>query len=165
MKKVLVLGLGNDLLTDDAVGLRVVHDVRQRLAGDARIEVKETAETGLALLDVIVDYASLIVVDSVKTGRAPAGYIHSLAPENLPSGASRSPHAFGVEHICEAGRMRGLAVPERVRMFAIEVEDPFTLGADMTPAVEQAIDEATDEVVECALEFAQLAPPAAHAGI
>ena len=165
MKKVLVLGLGNDLLTDDAVGLRVVHEVHQRLSGDPRVEVKATAETGLALLDVIVDYASLIVVDSVKTGREPVGHIHNLAPENFPSGSSRSPHSFGVERICELGRQRGLAVPERVRMFAVEIEDPFTLGAEMTPAVEQAIEEATDEVVECALEFAQLAPPAAHAGI
>lgn len=165
MKKVLVLGLGNDLLTDDAVGLRVVHEVRQRLSGDTRIEVKATAETGLALLDVIVDYGSLVVVDSVKTGRAPAGHIHSLAPENFPSGSSRSPHSFGVERICELGRQRGLAVPERVRMIAIEIEDPFTLGAEMTPAVQEAIETATDEVVEYALEFARFAAPASPAGI
>ncbi|HVU33492.1 MAG TPA: hydrogenase maturation protease [Opitutaceae bacterium] len=154
--------MGNDLLTDDAVGLRVAHEVRQRLVGDPRIEVKETAEMGLALLDLIVDRDSLIVVDSIQTGDQPPGHVHELEPEHFPEHAMRSPHALGVDKLCKLGRMRGLSAPTHVRLIAIEVQDPFTLGTEMTPEVQDAIDDAADLVVQRALEFAQL-PAEEHA--
>lgn len=157
MPNVLVLGLGNDLLTDDAVGLRVAHEVRGRLAGDARIEVKETTEMGLSLLDLVADRESLVIVDSVVTGEAPPGHVYETSPESFPSRSTRSPHALGIERLCALGRMRGLAVPHHVRIVAIEVADPFTVGTDMHPDVENAIDEAVDLVVERALEFAATA--------
>ncbi len=154
MTKVLVLGLGNDLLTDDAIGLRVAQEVRHRVAGDPRIEVSETAEVGLALLDLIVDHECLLVVDSIKTGQHPAGFILELEPKDFPEHSSRFPHAIGIERLCALGRIRGLPAPGRVRIFAIEVADPFTLGTDITPEVEQVIDDAADLVMERAMEFA-----------
>ena len=51
--KTLVLGLGNDLLTDDAIGILAVREVRRRVAHLAQVEVCETMEMGLALLDFI----------------------------------------------------------------------------------------------------------------
>lgn len=156
MYKVLVLGLGNDLLTDDAVGLRVAREVHARLAGDPRIEVRETMEMGLALLDLIVDHGSLVLVDSVVTGTHPPGHIYETGPDDFPSRSTRSPHALGVDRLCALGQGRGLPVPQHVRIVAIEVADPFTVGTEMDPDVEQAIDQAADLVVERALEFAAM---------
>lgn len=158
MGTVLVLGLGNDLLTDDAIGLRVASEVRRRVSGDSRIVVKETMESGLALLDLIVDHENLIVVDSIQTGQQPAGFVHELGPGDFADTPDRSLHAIGIEKLCTIGRARGLAAPDRIRFFAIEVADPFTLGTDMTPAVADALDDAADAVVQRALEFTH--PPA-----
>ncbi len=163
MTQVLILGLGNDLLTDDAVGLRVANEIRSRVAGDSRIHVHETTEMGLALLDLIVGYESLVVVDSIQTGRQAPGYVHELEGLHLLRGATRTPHAVGVEQLCHLGRTRGLAVPHQVRIIAIEVGDPFTFGNDMTPEVEAAIDEAADLAVQRAFEFAEHHTAAADA--
>lgn len=161
MAKVVILGLGNDLFTDDAVGLRVARDVRSRLGPDTRIDVHETTETGLALLDFIVGYDSVVIVDAIQTGEQLPGFVHELEPEDFRAHASHSPHAVGVERLCTVGRSRGLLMPAHVRIFAIEIADPHTFGTDMTPAVEDAIGDAVDVVAERALEFADL-PSAAE---
>jgi hydrogenase maturation protease len=155
---VLVLGLGNDILTDDAVGLHVVQAVRERLAGNARIEVKATTEMGLALLDEIVARDGLVLVDSVQTGQAPAGTIHEFGPEALARVVTTSPHFLGVGETLALGRLLDLKMPRQVRIFAIEVADPYTLGTQMTVAVERAVPEAADRVAAQARAFAEATP-------
>jgi hydrogenase maturation protease len=156
LAKVLVLGLGNDILTDDAVGLQVAQAVRARLAGDQDIEVKATTEMGLALLDEIADRESVVLVDSVQTGKVPPGHIHEIGPEELSSLFATSPHFLGVGETLALGRLLGLAMPRQVRIFAIEVQDPFTLGTRLTASVQRAVAPAVEQVVAQASEFAAM---------
>ncbi|MDD3180383.1 MAG: hydrogenase maturation protease [Opitutaceae bacterium] len=158
--KVLVLGLGNDILTDDAVGLQVANAAHEALAGDPHIEVKATTEMGLALLDEIVDREAVVIVDSVQTGKAPPGHIHEIGPEDLPSLFATSPHFLGVGETLALGRLLGLAMPRQIRIFAIEVQDPFTLGTHLSAAVQQAVAPAVERVIAQAGEFAAMTTPA-----
>jgi hydrogenase maturation protease len=153
--RVLVLGLGNDILTDDAVGLRVVQAVRERVTGTQGIEVKATTEMGLALLDEIVERDGLVLVDSIQTGAVPAGHVHEFGPEGIARVVATSPHFLGVGETLALGKLLELKMPSQVRVFAIEVADSFTLGTQMTPAVEQAVPAAADRVAAQARAFAQ----------
>ena len=152
---VLILGLGNDILTDDAVGLHVARELRRRLADDPDLEVQETCEMGLALLDFFVDHRVVILVDSIQTGRVPPGTVHEVDATGLKQLTGRTPHFLGVGETLALGRTLELAMPERVRIFAVEVEDPFTLGTEMTGAVRQAMPEVLGRVKACALQFVQ----------
>ena len=157
ISRVLVLGLGNDILTDDAVGLRVAAAVRLQVAGSPDIEVKATTEMGLALLDEIAGREAVVLVDSVQTGKAPPGFIHELAAEELSRVLTTSPHFLGIGETLALGKMLGLSMPQHVRIFAIEVADPFTLGMSMTPAVEAALAPAAGRVADQARAFAGVA--------
>jgi hydrogenase maturation protease len=137
--KIMILGLGNDILTDDAVGLNVVRQLREELAGDDRVDVRETMEMGLALLDFIVGYRAVLIVDSIQTGQSPAGTIHEVDAAGLKQLTGRTPHFLGVGETLALGRHLGLAMPQEVGILAVEVEDPFTLGTEMTPALQQAL--------------------------
>jgi hydrogenase maturation protease len=137
-RAVLLLGLGNDILTDDAVGLIMVRQLAKDLAGRPEIEVKETMEMGLALLDFMVGYQAVVIVDSIQTGRAPAGTLHVVDPTELQGLTGRTPHFLGVGETLALGRKLELAMPELVRIYAIEVEDPFTLGTELTPTLQNA---------------------------
>lgn len=156
---VLVLGLGNDVLRDDAVGLRIAESVRARLAGEPAIEVRSTTEMGLALLDEIADREGVILIDSVQTGHAPPGHIHEPAVDDLSRVLTTAPHFLGIGETLALGKQLGLAMPRHVHIFAIEVADPFTLGTDLTAAVQQAIPAAVERVAARARQFA--AQPAA----
>ena len=157
---VLVLGLGNDVLRDDAVGLRVAEAARARLAGEPAIEVRTTTEMGLALLDEIADRAGVILVDSVQTGQAPPGHLHEIATEGLSRVLTTAPHFLGIGETLALGRQLGLAMPREVRIFAIEVADPFTLGTDLSPEVSAAVPVAADRVAAAARELARRQPGA-----
>src|ERR1035437_2332477 len=137
--RILLLGLGNDILTDDAVGLHVVHELQRELAGHPSIDVRETTEMGLALLDFITGYRAVVIVDSIQTGKAAPGSIHELDAAALNHLTGRTPHFVGVSETLALGRQLGLVMPEQVRIFAIEVEDPFTLGTSMTPVLQSAL--------------------------
>ena len=137
--KVLLLGLGNDILTDDAIALNVVRSLAPELADDEAVDVRETTEMGLALLDFIVGYRAVLIVDAIQTGRAPAGTIHEVDAEGLKRLTGRTPHFLGVGETLALGHQLGLAMPEQVKILAIEVEDPFTLGTQMTPVLQQAV--------------------------
>jgi hydrogenase maturation protease len=138
-KQVLLLGLGNDILTDDAVGLQVVRQLRAELAGQPGVEVRETMEMGLALLDFMTGYREVVIVDAIQTGRGAPGTVHEVDAEGLKNLAGRTPHFLGVGETLALGRQLGLEMPERVRIFAVEVGDPFTLGTEMTPALQEAL--------------------------
>ena len=148
--RTLILGLGNDILTDDAVGLVAARQLAVRFAEDPFVHVRETMEMGLALLDYIVGYDRVILLDAIRTGRAVPGSIHKLDDEELQSIQGPTPHFLGVGETLALGRQLGLAMPERVTILAVEIEDPFTLGTEMTSAVREAV----PELVRCAAAMA-----------
>ncbi len=143
---VLVLGLGNDLLGDDAVGLHVAREVRSRLHGAAGCAVRETMEMGLALLDEIVGCEHLILVDAIETGKEPPGHVHEFDVDALVGRRITAPHFVGVAETLALGRTLGLAMPRDVRIFAVEVKDALTLGVTLTPEVQRAVNPAASRI-------------------
>ena len=137
--RLLVLGLGNDILTDNAIGLRVVQALQRELAGHPALDIRQTTEMGLALLDFITGSRAVFIVDSIQTGKAPPGSLHELDAAALHQITGRTPHFVGVTETLALGRHLGLPMPEQVTIFAIEVEDPFTVGTALTPALEAAL--------------------------
>lgn len=156
--KTLVLGLGNDLLTDDAIGLLVTREVARRLAGDPAVDVRETTEMGLALLDFLVGYERVILVDSIQTGRCPPGTIHDLSPAGLKQLTGRTPHFLGIGETLALGRQLGLAMPRQLRILAVEVGDPFTLGTELTPPLQRALPSIVEVVLAAVGDLTASAP-------
>jgi hydrogenase maturation protease len=137
--RTLLLGLGNDILTDDAIGLLVVRRLQSELAANSSIDARETTEMGLALLDFMAGYSAVVIVDSIQTGQAPPGFVHELDAASLHQLSGRTPHFLGVGETLALGRHLGVPMPHQVRIFAIEVGDPFTLGTQMTPTLQAAL--------------------------
>ena len=133
---------------DDAIGLLVVREIRRRLAGHADIDVSESCEMGLALLDHIIGYQRLMIVDAIQTGRVPPGSIHELDGQDLKLLPVASPHFAGVGEMIALGRELGLPVPEQVKIFAIEVADPFAITTEMTPALRNALPSIIERVMQ-----------------
>ena len=61
--KTLILGIGNPILTDDRVGIKIARKLKEE---KPELEVVETSESGISLLDFIVGYNKLIIIDSIK---------------------------------------------------------------------------------------------------
>lgn len=146
--KILILGLGNDLLGDDGVGLLTVRALREELGGSEEIELVESPLSGLALLDLLIGYDRAILIDAVQTGRAPPGTIWEWPAEELGRTRAPSPHFAGLPEVLTLARALQLPFPEEIQIYAVEVADPMTIGGEVTPPVRQAIPELARRVRE-----------------
>ena len=153
MKPILVLGLGNDLLGDDAAGILAVRALQEELAGKA--DVVETALHGLALLDLFLGYERAIIIDAIHTRAHPPGTILELHPEDLPAVETPSPHYTGLPEMLVLADQLQLDFPQEIIIFALEVIDPYTMGADLTPPVRAALPEVIRRVKEQVDEWAE----------
>ncbi len=154
MQKILVLGLGNDIMSDDAVGLCVVRQLRQRLGNDARFELRESTEMGLALLDYVSGFDEVVLVDAVQTGTSKPGTVQELEVSDLRPAHLISPHLIGVSEMLALGRAVGLPMPRRVKIYGIEVEDPLSVGTALTPNLQRAFPEIVERVLAGVLGLA-----------
>ena len=146
--KILVLGLGNPLVCDDSVGLRVASRLAARLADRPEIDVSEDHWGGLRLMERMVGYDRVIVIDAICTG-APPGTLHRLNPASIPTQKSASAHDVNLPTALAFGRQGGLRLPrdEDIQLVGIEAEDVLTFCERCTPAVEAAIEPAVAEVL------------------
>jgi hydrogenase maturation protease len=146
--RTLVLGLGNPLLTDDSVGLRVAGELRPLLADRPAVQVEEDYWGGLRCMERLVGYDRAIIVDAI-CGGDDAGSIKVLALGELPTRHSGSSHDTDLGTALELGRQTGAPLPrsEDIRIVAIEAADVLTFAERCTPAVEAAIAGAVEEVL------------------
>jgi hydrogenase maturation protease len=147
--KTLILGLGNPLITDDSIGLRVAAELKTRLAGRPDLEVAEDYWGGLRLMEQMVGYQRVIVVDAICTG-APPGTIHHLSPFDVPTQRSASSHDMTLPTALALGRHAGLPLPadSAILLVGIEAEDILTFGETCTPAVAAAVPLAVSHVLQ-----------------
>ena len=145
--KTLVLGLGNPILSDDGVGIRVAHEVAGQVH-DPRVTVTETNEAGLSLLDSIAGYDRVIMVDAIQTKEGRPGQIYHLGLQDFSlTRYFSSPHQLSLATALELGKMLGYAMPREVTIFAVEARDVTTFSEKCTSEIEQAIPEAVDMVI------------------
>jgi hydrogenase maturation protease len=135
--RTLVLGLGNEYAGDDAVGVLAARALRRELARDA--DVVESAASGLALLEVFVGYDRAVVVDSIRTGRSPAGTIVETGLAELGPVIAPSLHQAGIPELAAVARRLGMGFPDRTRVLAVEIAGPPVFGAPLSEPVAAAI--------------------------
>ncbi len=146
--KTLVIGLGNPLISDDSVGLRILERLKTRLAGRQHVDVTEDYWGGLRLMERMIGYDRAIVVDAICTGATP-GTIHHLLLNMVATQRSASAHDVNLPTALAFGRQAGAHLPadQDVRLVGIEADDVINFGEQCTPAVAAAIEPAVDEVV------------------
>ena len=82
--RVRVLGLGNEILADDALGILAARELA-RLFPPADVEVVESSQSGLHLLDYVTGVDRLVVIDTVQTGRTAPGEILVVREQDVRS--------------------------------------------------------------------------------
>lgn len=142
--RVLVIGVGNPLRGDDAVGLRVAASLRKRLP--PWVTVMEATGEVVSLASCWEGLGRLVIVDAARSGAAP-GTVHRFdARRPLPAHfGSLSSHGLGVASAIEMARALG-TLPREAVVYAIEGER-FGLGEDLSPRAAAAVSLLVDRVL------------------
>jgi hydrogenase maturation protease len=137
--RTLILGLGNDLIADDGIGIAAALAVAPLVAG--RAEVHTTALHGIALLEELLGFDCVIILDACRSGENPPGTIRELALADLPPVIVPSPHYTGLPEMYALAKQFSMDFPKDIRILAVEAVDLESFGGEMTPAVRAAIPE------------------------
>jgi len=133
----LVLGIGNPILTDDGVGIEIAQKLKEE---NPELDVVETSEAGIALLDFVIGYDRIIIIDSIKTEKGRPGDLYKLELEDLrPSKDFSSSHGIGIATAFELEKKLGYKMPEQISIYAIDIKDNTTFGEDCTQEIKTKI--------------------------
>ncbi|MGD0818841.1 MAG: hydrogenase maturation protease [Methanomassiliicoccales archaeon] len=146
--RTLVLGIGSPVVTDDAIGFRIVDQLRTMALED--VDLEEASTSGLDLIEMMLDYHLVIVVDAIVTTQHAPGTVMVLGEESFHATIhGTNPHEVNVGTALELGRkLMPEQMPEEIFFVAVEVNDVWTVGDTMTPEVEDALPEAVQTVLD-----------------
>lgn len=144
----LVLGIGNEARSDDAVGLVIARALAAKNLPD--VTIVQAGGDGTSLADIWQGADNVIIVDAVSSG-APPGTVHRLEAHDqaVPTGVMRcSSHCFGVSEAIELARSLN-RLPARMTVFGIEGKN-FDMGiglsCEVVRAARQVVSDITQEV-------------------
>jgi hydrogenase maturation protease len=152
-ERTIIVGLGNPLMTDDAVGILVARALHARLS-DPNAELREAAVAGIELMELLVGYDRAVIVDAVQTeGGGPGDWYRLDAPHEVAGELPQSSHRFGVFEGLELGRRLGLAMPAEIRIYAVEAPDPYSFGEGLSPVLAAALPKIVEGLISDLKKF------------
>ncbi len=151
--RTLILGLGNPILKDDSIGLRVAQELRAVINDAPDIEVGEDYWGGLRLMERMIGFDRAIIIDAICTGAIP-GTIHILSPGDIPTQRSASAHDVNLSTALEFGRQAGAKLPttDEILLIGVEAADVQTFDEALSPEVESALPHAVEIVLSALSE-------------
>ena len=159
----LLLGVGNILLQDEGIGVRVIEEFERRYRAPDGLDILDGGTSGFDLLDHIANRTHLIIVDAVRTGDPP-GTIIRLDGERVPAFFRNkiTPHQLGISDVLAATILRD-EQPEDIVLIGI-VPETMDTGLELSAGIAAKVDTLIQMVLE-ELEARDLIPePVSNSG-
>ncbi len=147
MSRILVLGIGNILLQDEGVGVRVVEYLLARYAFADNVQMLDGGTIGLELLFYIEGVDKLIVIDAVDAAQPPGGIV-CLVDDEIPAllGKKLSPHQVGLADLLVVARMRDI-IPSQVVLIGVQPAMIDT-GLELSPIISAKVPEMAQMILD-----------------
>ena len=140
MAKYVVLGIGNILLTDEGVGVRVIEALEQQYRLPPEVEVIDGGTCGMEMLEQLEDLDGLVVVDCVRCSQPPATSV-LLKGDDVPVffRTKLSPHQVSLSDVLASLEFTGRA-PKSIAIVGMQPVS-MSLGMELSPEVAAKIPE------------------------
>jgi hydrogenase maturation protease len=162
--RVAIIGIGNVLAGDDAVGPHVVRVLEARFALPEGVQVIDAGTPGYDLTAFLVGLDAVVLVDAVKARGAPAGELRTFDKAALLEKKpilAMSPHEPGVREALLNADFMGVTPPV-VRLVGIVPGGTSTgigLSAEVRAAVPAAVEAIARELAALGVALRERTPP------
>ncbi|MDD5287085.1 MAG: HyaD/HybD family hydrogenase maturation endopeptidase [Desulfuromonadaceae bacterium] len=135
----LVLGIGNLVMSDDGIGVRVIQEIQSRYRLPDNVTVVDGGTLGLDLLAMLENVTNLILVDAVETGGLPGTCVR-LSGEELPIALETkvSPHQMGLKDLLAVSELVGHS-PREMVLIGVQ-PGSIEMDTELTPEVEAQLE-------------------------
>jgi len=142
---VLLLGIGNVLMGDEGVGVRVVEKLASMPLPDD-VQCLDGGTGSFLLLEPMQSASRVILIDATIDGN-PAGTVTRLNPRfSSDYPATLTAHDIGLKDLLDAAYLTG--GPLQVTLFAISIDPPQAVGMQLSPSVAARVPEVVGEVMK-----------------
>ncbi len=146
--RIMILGLGNKLLTDEGFGIHVIEKIMQKYEFSQNVSVMDGGVLGVYLLGFISEAEKLIVIDVIRNNGEP-GTMYRIENDDIPKRirAKNSLHQVDFLETMTLCRYGLDKAPETV-ILGVEPLDIETYGVELTSPVKARIDDITEKVLK-----------------
>lgn len=155
-QRIVVLGVGNVLLTDEGVGVRVLRELVARYEFPVNVKLVDGGVLGLSLTGTFMDADHVIVIDAVRGGLEP-GTVYRFPWQAKPEHVQYKDSLHQIDLMETMALLPLVGDPPQVVVLGVEYEDIDNWGLCLTPKVEQAVLPLVDLVLK---ELGALGAPA-----
>ncbi len=149
--RIMVMGIGNPLVKDEGVGIRVIETMMSTLAFPPNVALVDAGTMGMGILNLFQDCDYLLVIDAVDGTGEPAGTVVRMTPQDMaPNTVKHSMHDLRLVDVLEAAMLMGTQ-PE-VDCVGIQILDMDGIAIGLTPDVESAVPRAVDAALSILAE-------------
>jgi hydrogenase maturation protease len=146
--KTLILGMGNDILTDDGIGSRIVSDLRT-LISNSEVAFDTACCGGLELVEYIKDYAQVIFIDAIRTSSGAPGDVYYYIPSDFRETSHLSNlHDVSFLTALKLFHSMALDLPEELHIIAIEIIEDMEFSDEFSPQLKEKYPDILNQVFE-----------------
>lgn len=147
-KRILVLGVGNILYSDEGFGVRVAEELEQQYQFPPNVEILDGGTLGFKLMGPILEADHLIIVDIVLNDGKPGDVYRLLGSELSKSLAFKnSMHQTDLLDVLAHCKLMG-NVPDEVVLVGVEPKDYETMSTDISDALAARMPEVVEAVLK-----------------
>ena len=146
-KRTLILGLGNEILSDDGIGPRLVKDLARKIRRKD-IEFETASCGGLDIMEYIHGYSKVIFIDAIRTLNGNPGDVFYFNPSDFRETSNLSSlHDVNFITALHLGNILDLDLPSDLHIIAIEIIEDREFSDRLTPALENRYPEILKKVI------------------
>ncbi len=146
-----IMGLGNPIVSDDAVGLLAAEAVYNRIRKNGykgKLSHANLTFAGWRIIDFVGGYNTLIIFDAIETNSDEPGNWYIIDPCKIDSFHLRNSHGLGLMESLQLAGENGYSVPSEVIIFAITVENLFEFGETISVSLENKLPKIINDISE-----------------
>lgn len=152
----LVLGLGNDVLGDEGLGIKITEDIKNRRLFP-EIEYRHSYTGGLDLIDLINGFDTVIIIDTTCGNDCQPGTIHHYNPEKFRETLHlSSEHDTSFLTAIATGKKLGLKIPGKIHILAIEIIRDLFLKEKFSDNIRCQYDKILSEIINFIKKISEL---------
>lgn len=145
--KTLILGMGNDILTDDAIGPLLINDL-SGIIGNRDVDFNIAFCGGLEIIEYISGYEKVIFIDGIHTNGGIPGDVYYYKPSDFQETSHLSSlHDITFLTSLKLGHTLGIQLPTDLHIIAIEIVEDMEFSMELTLPLKKRYPEILKEVI------------------
>lgn len=148
MKQTLILGIGNEILTDDGIGPRIVAEL-QKKEYHKNIRFQNASIGGLEILELISGYQMVIFIDAIITRNGLPGTVYHFTPDDFKETLHLSNfHDANFLTALALGKKMNMSLPSCIHIIAVEIIEDHVFSTHFSPEIDLKFNDIVETVIK-----------------